>query len=126
LMSRIYYGVTALARFGGSRCVVELYDPLDIETVNIGGTSVPLGADFTAAVAVILTKEKPKRLEIARLLQPGKYAETAHIVRLQPYDPNKTVVVVTHGLADSPATWTPMLNSLRGDPEIRRNYQFWF
>ncbi|HZJ14930.1 MAG TPA: alpha/beta fold hydrolase, partial [Chthoniobacteraceae bacterium] len=62
----------------------------------------------------------------ARLLQPGKYAETAHVVRLQPYDPNKTVVVVTHGLADSPATWTPMLNSLRGDPEIRHNYQFWF
>jgi pimeloyl-ACP methyl ester carboxylesterase len=27
---------------------------------------------------------------------------------------------------DTPATWTPMLNRLRGYPEIRRNYQFWF
>jgi pimeloyl-ACP methyl ester carboxylesterase len=27
---------------------------------------------------------------------------------------------------DSPATWAPMLNALRGDPDIRRNYQFWF
>ena len=27
---------------------------------------------------------------------------------------------------DSPATWAPMLNTLRGDPDIRRHYQFWF
>jgi hypothetical protein len=33
---------------------------------------------------------------------------------------------VIHGLMDTPATWTPMLNRLRGYEEIRRNYQFWF
>jgi len=27
---------------------------------------------------------------------------------------------------DSQATWAPMLNALRGDPDIRRHYQFWF
>jgi pimeloyl-ACP methyl ester carboxylesterase len=47
-------------------------------------------------------------------------------VRLQPYDPRKTVVLVIHGLADSPATWAPMINHLRADEKIRRNYQFWF
>ena len=77
-------------------------------------------------LAVMLAKENPKKLELTRLLRPAKYAETARIARLQPYDPNKTVVLVIHGLMDSPATWTPMLNALRGDPEIRRNYQFWF
>jgi pimeloyl-ACP methyl ester carboxylesterase len=35
-------------------------------------------------------------------------------------------VLVIHGLMDSPATWAPMLNNLRGDEEIRRKYQFWF
>src|SRR4029077_5014546 len=30
------------------------------------------------------------------------------------------------GLMDTPATWAPMLNRLRGYEEIRRNYQFWF
>jgi triacylglycerol esterase/lipase EstA (alpha/beta hydrolase family) len=29
-------------------------------------------------------------------------------------------------IMDTAATWTPMLNDLRGDEEIRRNYQFWF
>jgi pimeloyl-ACP methyl ester carboxylesterase len=27
---------------------------------------------------------------------------------------------------DSPATWTAMINQLRGDPVIRRNFQFWY
>jgi hypothetical protein len=94
--------------------------------VSFGAHSFPLAADFSVPLAVMLAKENPKRLELARLLRPAKYAETAHIARLQPYDPNKTVVLVTHGLMDSPATWTPMLNTLRGDPDIRRHYQFWF
>jgi pimeloyl-ACP methyl ester carboxylesterase len=59
-------------------------------------------------------------------LNPEKYARTAAIERLQPYDPRKTVVLVIHGLKDFQATWTPMINKLRGDPVIRQHYQFWF
>jgi pimeloyl-ACP methyl ester carboxylesterase len=65
-------------------------------------------------------------MELGRLLRPEKYAETARIARFQPYDPNKTVVLVIHGLKDAPATWTPMLNALLDDEAIRRHYQFWF
>ena len=60
----------------------------------------------------MLASTNPKKFELSRLLNPAKYAETARISRLQPYDPNKTVVLVIHGLMDSPATWTPMLNQL--------------
>jgi pimeloyl-ACP methyl ester carboxylesterase len=59
-------------------------------------------------------------------LNPEKFAHTAAIERLQPYDPDKTVVLVIHGLMDSQATWTPMINKLRGDLVIRKHYQFWF
>lgn len=74
----------------------------------------------------MLASTDTKKLELARLLRPEKYAETARISRLQPYDPNKTVVLVIHGLKDSPATWAPMLNHLRADEDVRRNCQFWF
>ena len=90
------------------------------------GHTYPLAADFTVPLAVMLASTNPKKFELSRLLNPAKYAETARISRLQPYDPNKAVVLVIHGLMDTPATWTPMLNSLRGDEDIRRNYQFWF
>ena len=123
---RTYYGVTAVLRFTGRRAVIELADPLSKETVALDGRSYPLAGDFTVPLAMMLARENPLPLELGRLFQPEKYAETAHIVRLQPYDPNKTVVLVVHGLMDSPATWTPMLNSLRGDAEIREHYQFWY
>jgi pimeloyl-ACP methyl ester carboxylesterase len=124
---RTYYGVTALAHFGpGRRCVIGFEDPLEKENVTFEGHSYPLAADFTVPLAVMLAQENPKKLELARLLRPEKYAETAHIVRLEPYRPHKIPVVVVHGLMDSPATWTPMINKLRGDPVIRQKYQFWY
>jgi pimeloyl-ACP methyl ester carboxylesterase len=125
-LPRTYYGITSIARFEGRRCVLSFEDPLAEETVQVEGHTYPLAADFTVPLAVMLASTNPKKLELARLLNPAKYAETAQISRLQPYDPKKAVVLVVHGLMDSPATWTPMLNTLRGDANIRRNYQFWF
>jgi pimeloyl-ACP methyl ester carboxylesterase len=125
-LPRIYYGVTAIARFDGRRCELSFEDPLATETIQLNGHTYQLAADFTVPLAVMLASTNPKKLELTRLLNPAKYAETARISRLQPYDPSKAVVLVIHGLMDSPATWTPMLNRLRGDANIRRNYQFWF
>lgn len=123
---RTFYGVTAVVRFRGKTAELAFEDPLATEEVNIGGRALPLAADFTVPLAVLLDDANPKTKEITRLLWPEKYAETAKLTRLQPYDPDKTVVLVIHGLMDSPATWAPMINKLRSDPEIRQNYQFWF
>lgn len=125
-LDRMYYGVTAVARFEGRRCVIEIIDPLAQETATVAGHSYPLAADFTAPLAVALARENPKKRELARLLRPEKFEKTARLAALQPYDPNKSIVLIIHGLGDSPATWTPMVNTLRADPEIRRRYQFWF
>ncbi len=125
-LPKVYYGVTAVLRFQGRRAELSFEDPLEKETTDFGGRKAALAADFSVPLAVMLASTDPKKLELSRLLRPEKYAETARIARLQPYDPNKTVVLVVHGLMDSPATWTPMINHLRGDPAIRANYQFWF
>ncbi|HEY2122214.1 MAG TPA: alpha/beta fold hydrolase, partial [Chthoniobacterales bacterium] len=124
--SRIFYSVTVVAHFKGRRCVLSFEDPLARETVAFNGHTVPLAADFTVPLAVMLQESDPRKHELSRVLNPEKYAHTAAIERLQPYDPGKTVVLVIHGLKDSPATWTPMINKLRGDPVIRKHYQFWF
>jgi pimeloyl-ACP methyl ester carboxylesterase len=124
--SRIFRTVTVVAQFQGGKCVLEFYDPLDKETVSFYGRTVPLAADFTVPLAVMLQQTDPARYELSRVLNPEKYAKTATIERLQPFNPNKTVVLVIHGLKDSQATWTPMINKLRGDPVIRKHYQFWF
>src|SRR6266478_4239652 len=122
----IFYSVTATAQFEGSRCIISINDPLATETVHVDGHAYPLAADFTAAYALQLAKEKPQKLGLARLLRPQEYAATARIIRFEPYDPNKTVVLFIHGLMDTPVTWVPMLNDLRGDVDFRRNYQICF
>ena len=124
--SRIFRTVTAIAQFHGRRCVLEFYDPLDQESVSFYGRTVPLAADFTVPLAVMLQQTDPGKHELWRVLNPEKYADSAAIERLQPYNPKKTVVLVIHGLKDSQATWTPMINKLRSDPVIRKHYQFWF
>lgn len=125
-LPRTYYGVTALVRFSGRKGEIGFEDPLAAETIQFNGQTFPLAADFTVPVAVMLASSKPEKLALARLLNPEKYAETARIARLQPYDPDKTVVLVVHGLNSTPATWTQMINTLRSNEEIRRNFQFWF
>ncbi len=124
--TRVFYSVTVVARFEGRRCVLAFEDPLARETVAIAGHEFPLAADFTVPLAVMLQSTDPQKYELARVLNPEKFAHTAAIERLQPYDPNKTIVLVIHGLMDSQATWTPLINTLRGDPVIRKHYQFWF
>jgi pimeloyl-ACP methyl ester carboxylesterase len=122
----IYYGVTGLIRFDGRTATIYFEDPLSLEDVEFAGRRYPLAADYTAALALALYRENPKKLELARLLQPQKYAQTARLARLQPYDPQKIPVICVHGLMDSAATWAPMINMLRSDPVIRQRYQIWF
>ncbi|MGH8094330.1 MAG: esterase/lipase family protein [Chthoniobacterales bacterium] len=124
--SRVFYSVTAVARFQGRRCVLSFEDPLSTETVKIDGHTFPLAGDFTVPLAVMLDTTDPNKHILGQLLNPEKFASTAQVERLQPYDPKKTIVLVIHGLMSSQATWTPMINTLRGDPEIRKHYQFWF
>jgi pimeloyl-ACP methyl ester carboxylesterase len=122
----IYYGVTGIAEFEGSRCFISIKDPLAAETVTVEGRTYPMAANFTASLALGLAQEKPQKLGFVRLLRPQEYASTFRVARFEPYNPNKTVVLVIHGLMDTPATWVPLINDLRSDKDIRRNYQFWF
>jgi pimeloyl-ACP methyl ester carboxylesterase len=122
----IYYGVTGLVDFEGSRCILSIRDPLATETVTVDRHTYPLAGNFTASLAMVLAQEKPQKLGLIRLLRPEKYAATARVARMEPYNPNKSVVLFVHGLMDTPATWVPMLNDLRADKDIRANYQFWF
>ena len=123
---KVYYGVTAVARFQGNRCIIAFEDPLARETTSVNGGSIDLAADFTVPLAVMLTSTTHRVPKLERMINPEKWAETAQLARLEPYNPNKAVVLVIHGLMDSPSTWAPMIINLRSDPEIRKHYQFWF
>ena len=124
-MKRLYGTATVFIRFTGQRATIDFGLPLNQDTVELNGHTYPLAADFSAPLALALARERPDKLGLIRMLRPEKYADTAHLTRLQLYDPKRIPVIFVHGLQDTPASWTPMINSLRGDPELRKNYQFW-
>ncbi|MGM9451477.1 esterase/lipase family protein, partial [Klebsiella sp. K47] len=48
-----------------------------------------------------------------------------HVYMLEPYQPNKKVIVLIHGLASSPETWVNLTNNILGDKVLRENFQVW-
>jgi pimeloyl-ACP methyl ester carboxylesterase len=122
---RIYCAVTALAHFSRRKCEIEFIDPLAKETIAVSGRRLPSDADFTAPIALGLSREHPEKVGVPAMLNPEKFAGQERLIQVQPYDPNKIPVLFVHGLEATPVTWVPMVNALWADPVLRRNYQVW-
>jgi pimeloyl-ACP methyl ester carboxylesterase len=107
---------------------IELHDPLNTSDVSVGGRTVPLESDLTTPLAYALNQKQLRNLDssTAGLLDPAQTEKLQGLYMLEPYQPGKIPVLMIHGLWSSPITWMEMFNDLRGSPEIRSRYQFWF
>ena len=124
-LERTYASITAVITFSGHHADLEFVDPLATERFTLSGHSFPLAADFTVSTAMLMARERPEKIGLARVIHPEAYAGTARLFQLQQFDPARTPVIFVHGLQDTPASWAPMINTLRDDPSIRKRYQFW-
>jgi pimeloyl-ACP methyl ester carboxylesterase len=122
----VYYSYTALVNLRGRNAEIVLFDPLARESVVFDGRSYALAGDFQGPLALALDELEPEKREILALFKPQAFPSRARLARLQPYDPRKIPLIAIHGLGNSPATWAPLVEFLRGDRVIRENYQVWF
>jgi pimeloyl-ACP methyl ester carboxylesterase len=122
----IYHGLTAVIRFQGRNCEVVLLDPLEQDTVSLGGSIYPLAGDEQGPLAMSLADFDPETRIAGGLIRPQRPEPAMRLAKLQPFNPDKIPVLFIHGLGGSTRDWTPLLDYLRSDPAIRRNYQFWF
>lgn len=105
---------------------LDIYDPYRFEHETIAGRTVPLTANFSAAYGVWLARSELARLSLSSLLRPRQQTVFEPRVYLtQPYDPDRRVVILVHGLASSPEAWVNLANELLGDDHLRRHYQIW-
>jgi pimeloyl-ACP methyl ester carboxylesterase len=102
------------------------YDSLETDSIKVQNRNVPLEADFTTPLGLQLRGTNPFKMGIRNLLKSDVELKSAGLYMLEPYRPDKIPVVMVHGLMSSPATWANMFNDLRGDPKLRKRYQFWF
>jgi pimeloyl-ACP methyl ester carboxylesterase len=123
---RVYAPITAVVRFAGKEACLQFIDPLNTRKITLNKQVFPLAADFDAPTAVLIARERPERLGLSRVMNPGAYADTEMLCRLQQFDPARTPVIFVHGLQESGASWAPMIDTLHDDPWIREHYQFWF
>jgi pimeloyl-ACP methyl ester carboxylesterase len=118
--------VTAFLEFSNQEARLEFVPTYRRETIQRDGSSVRLAADFSAPLALILSKGKNRAIDIQAFLRTDAYIDRAALLQFQPYDPKKIPVIFVHGLLSRPEAWTKALNTLLADPEIRKKYQFWF
>jgi pimeloyl-ACP methyl ester carboxylesterase len=118
----------ATATPGHHQVQIELYDSLNKSEINVDGRRVPLESDLTTPLAYALNQKELQDLDASTLglLDPSKVQKLQGLYMLEPYQPGKIPVLMVHGLWSSPITWMEMFNDLRGAPEIRDRYQFWF
>ena len=120
-----YGNFTAVIDGKGERLTLAFYDPSRNVSTLLDGRRWPLAADYSAKLAEDLVRERPEKIAVLRMFRPATYDNTTRLYLLQRYDPRRTPVVLVHGLQDTPANWTKMVNSLQADAAIRRRFQFW-
>jgi pimeloyl-ACP methyl ester carboxylesterase len=94
--------------------------------VTLNGRTYKLAADPTGAGDHL--KLRAKRLAksgFAGMIRPSSMPRKPQIYLLDPYDPNKTPLLMVHGLQSTPVAFAALVNALRSDPVIRAKYQTW-
>jgi len=109
---------------GKLTATLELYSAFDATHVEVDGRTVPLQTDTTAPIAQGLNNSPVWNLGLAQFFSADLQNKTG-IRRMEPYTPGQIPVVFVHGTASSPVWWAEMWNTLNGDPELRKRYQFW-
>jgi pimeloyl-ACP methyl ester carboxylesterase len=119
--------VTALA-LPDSNGRIELFlaDPTNVATINAFAKEFPLAMNLEGWLDAVEATGPPVGAGFRYMLRSDQFHQQFHLTFLQPFNPNKTPVVLIHGLMSTPRMWKAVLEGLLADVEIRTHYQFWF
>lgn len=118
-------GASVLDTLSSKQLDIHLYNPYRSESANILGDDYPLAANFSAGYGLWLAENQLDGVGYLNLITRKKEASLPNLFMLEPYDPDKRVIIMLHGLASSPATWVNLTNDIFNDDKLRNNYQVW-
>ncbi len=119
--------LTALMEFpAGGKPVLRLIPRHRKEEVEIGRMRYQLAGDFSAPLEVYWDLTRVREDRMLGLLRPQELRDVSGLSCIEAYQPGRIPVILTHGLMSSAGTFDNLVNRLLSDPEIRRNYQFWY
>ncbi|WOE31794.1 MULTISPECIES: alpha/beta hydrolase [unclassified Acinetobacter] len=104
---------------------LKIYNPYRYDSTQIEGKTYPLAANFSAPYGLWLAENNLGRSAYLSLIDRDENLTMPHLYMLEPYNPDKKVIVLVHGLASSPEAWIRLTNDIMGDPVLRDHYQVW-
>lgn len=104
---------------------LSTYDPYQYENVKVAQKTYPLAANFSAPYGLWLAQNNLGKAAYLSLIDRDDRLTMPHLYMLEPYNPNKKVIILVHGLASSPEAWVRLTNDIMGDPVLREHYQVW-
>ncbi|MGF6367447.1 pimeloyl-ACP methyl ester carboxylesterase [Paraburkholderia sp. RAU6.4a] len=105
--------------------VLSVYDPYREDSVERHGQTVPLSANFSAGYGIWLARSGFAGQSLRTLFGRAHGIDTPRIYMMQPFDPNRRIILMLHGLASSPEAWVNVANDIQGDEVLRQHFQVW-
>jgi len=109
---------------GVTRVSFSMRNPMVEDTIPVGKRNLPLAADFSAPLAVILKGRNEALSGLSGFFQAQERIEQSSIFLMEPYDPDRIPVLLIHGLISVPMIWRDIIPAMYADPEISKRYQF--
>ncbi|WP_122898107.1 alpha/beta hydrolase [Acinetobacter sp. B51(2017)] len=104
---------------------LSAFDPYQYDSVKVDRKTYPLAANFSAPYGLWLAQNNLGKSAYLSLIDRDDRLTMPHLYMLEPYNPNKKVIILVHGLASSPEAWVRLTNDMMGDPVLREHYQVW-
>ncbi len=104
---------------------LKAFDPYKYDHVVMAGKTYPLAANFSTPYGLWLAQNNLGKAAYLTLIDRDDHLTMPHLYMLEPYNPNKKVIVLVHGLASSPEAWIRLTNDIMGDPVLREHFQVW-
>ncbi|MEN1927613.1 alpha/beta hydrolase [Luteimonas sp. MJ250] len=126
--------LTLLIRFPGDdlasvlstpELLISGHDPYVEEAIDLHGLRVPLSANYSAGYGLWLARSGFNRQSLQTLFGREQGITRPHLYLMQPYDPDRRILLMIHGLASSPEAWVNVANEVLGDDVLRREFQIW-
>ena len=95
-------------------------------TIELNGSTFTLNRNDAAAIAAMSSRGRHvARGGFRNMLRPASMRERSGIFLTEPYDPNKTIVLMVPGLQSTPFAFVDLMKALRRDPEMTAHFQIW-
>lgn len=119
------FKLTGTQIINGAPFKIQILNPYQYHTTEVNLKPYTFTANYSVPFGLWLSENNLGSAGYKTLLNREQNLIMPHLFMLEPYQPNKKIIVMIHGLASSPEAWIALTNNIMGDKVLRDNYQVW-